>query len=478
MSGSVRGGAEPGVAFQKRLRSATLCDVSVTAENLRWDQYYREYHPHHHNCNYRLAFENCKAWSRDNALIRTLIKLKTAFYDFGFKLLPENKDEADFDNETLDTWLKQNAMAINQFRSAVWQDIISLDNTIIFWRDDSSIPAITLPAERCDYEDKLGYEKLTYRHGITSEQLKMIGLEDPEMALRFKTSEIIVGYKYEGLKLVPVEGEYFMVAKKAPIGDGFAWPSLMSIADALGQCESMEIGESLLAFAMRQVVRMHKIGHEIKNGPHAGWDTHFWKKQRSDKIKAQLEGKVGYYEFTTNFDHIIEYPWPDIKKFDASKWESVKERFCWWGGPVGWMIFGRGVNPYTMQMLRAEALKEREFIEPYLTRAFNEAFNPPVPLKIRWSNRCFFDSRIASEMLKFGVTQGLVSANTAVPELGFVPSEELEHKKEEMDMEKETPGLFRPIFDAAHGDPQQTAPAKKSKANGRPEGAKDPQNQI
>lgn len=422
---------------------------------------------------YQTAFTNCDKFLKDNMFLSTVSKINGSFYDYGFRLVPE-KESVKFEE-----WELNNAIPLLNLRRAIWSNLQTKDNCVVFWRDESSIPALTLKLDRCSYADDLGYSILKYRPQMTDQQLALIRSKDSELADRYKQGEIIVGYTKNpnglGYALIEVPEEHYLVIKHGEVGDGFTWPSLVAATSVLAQCDSMEAGEAVLAFAMRTVVRLQKIGHEIKAGNFAGYPNYHAKKPRLQAAIAVVKGKVGMVDAAVNFDHSFEFITPDTKGFDPAKWESIEKRLGWWLGPVAWMISLQGTNPFLMSMLKSTAIAERDLVRPYLEQVINKAFKPPVNVEVKWSNRCFQNEQIAGDLLKFGQQIGMLGSRSIIEGIGYDPDEEMEQKKKDLALEKETKGILKPIYDAAHG-PED--PKTATKKGGRPEGSPDPQNQT
>ena len=106
----------------------------------------------------------------------------------------------------------------------------------------------------------------------------------------------------------------------------------------------------------------------------------------------------------------------------------------------------------------------------FLESVINQAWKPPVPIRIEWSNTIFQDARVAAEDRKAGVSMGALSHQTWREEAGFNDALEQTRKQQEGDEAEKNPAKFRPPFDAAHGDTEL-----KSKG-GKPAGPKDGDN--
>jgi hypothetical protein len=161
-----------------------------------------------------------------------------------------------------------------------------------------------------------------------------------------------------------------------------------------------------------------------------------------------LKGKSGVITIGTNFDHALDFPRPDTKHFDGGKYDAVVKRIAYWAMPLGQMVLERSLNPYLVPVFKMQAAAERELMGAHLMAVF-AALNPPKPFKVAWSNRCFTDSRMFTDLLKFGLTSGPLSQETFLSESGYDANQERARKAKEAllpDSQK------HPAFDAAHGN--------------------------
>jgi len=236
----------------------------------------------------------------------------------------------------------------------------------------------------------------------------------------------------------------------------------------------LEIGESSYAFNGRLKWRHHKVGHPIEGGKMEGSPTHFVNKKRADQIHKVWDNKRGSMgDWVGNFDHEVSFPHEPIEFYKADKWASVERRLTLWGGPTAQLIVAQGQTPMAglMKLLKAEICAERAALKGFLQSVIEQAFEPPVPVELGWSNMIFADSRIESELLKFGVTAGAISQATYREEFGLDNAAEELRKEAEAAEVASNPQKFRPAFDAAHGDQQQDQ-------GGKPAGTKDKDSSV
>lgn len=427
------------------------------------------------------ALEQTRIWYKKSFFIQDIVKTKLALFNYGFQVKAEDNDADDSDdegesksNDRLDAWLRKYRTQIKRFVREAWLDKLTMNNAVAFWRKNQRLRrVITLPPERCKYSDALGIEKLSVRLGWHEDDFKTSPTTTDKVNFLMPREDVKRYAQGNFLPLLESQGEYFRVYKEERTGWGFAWPSVQSLFHTAAQEESLQISDRLWSFVSRTAERRHKIGHEIKQGPRAGLPIHFITKERAAAVTGFYEGRVGFFDTVLNFDQDIEFPFPSNDRFDKEKYQSVWGRMALWAGPVGHYLFGlytgKGAMPMLMEMIQPEAEEARDFLSDFLVDVITEVFQPPVPIKVCWSNRCFADKRQAQEMVKFLVSCGAMSQRTALELYGFDASKERERKQEEWDLaqDEKTKGQIMPAYDPAHGDPAQLD------VGGRPAGQKD-----
>jgi len=454
------------------------------------------------------VFARCRYFARENAWLNTFLLLKRSLLNAGFKLVaydPKEPHKPSKDNQSkLDEWLEEDAAApvdeytdpqsgdkievesnasnyerVIKFIEDAWLDWLVFDAVTAFWRDDQPI-ALTLQPERVTYTDILGLEVLRYTHGLGQQEIKSLSDDDQK---RFAKPTIIIN---------PGEGEHFKVLKRSPVGDGLGVPRMFGIFRLLGEIEGKEAGQNAMGFAMRSAKRVHKLGHEIKNGINAGKNSHFITSRRAKAVNERWRDKVGFEDYCCNFDESVEYPWPDSKLFDEKYYSASNMRLDNWAGPLALMLRAKGVSPYLANLLKTEALEERRKMGRFLSYVVSKAFGMDVPVRPMWSNLIFNEARLQAELVKFGYMQGLASATTTREEIGLNPADEEALKVGEAD-DADAEKKLKPTWDSAHGiapalgessvkpttDGGGAAPAKGKKGkgqaadatNGRPAGS-------
>lgn len=410
----------------------------------------------------RTLFQRLRIMEDESTFLSSYIPLKMSFYNDGFALTTGELASGNAAKQLAD-WLAQdyttkavfvdpmtneeleieyhmtNGDAVNRFVRDVWHEFLLLDTVVGMWLDNGGAPIILDPY-RCRYQDKLGIPVVYYSHGIQGRDLDLL---PPDQQERFKQrGEIMLNPKF---------GEHVKVLTRGLVGSGFVKPRLFSLLRTLGEVESKEIGFHGQAHNMRSATRHIKVGHSIDGGVHAGKGTWFINKKRADAVLKEFNNRQGPHDLVTNFDHTIEFPWPDIEKFDTVAWKGTDKRICNWGGVLAQMLIAEKVIEgglgYERTRCGLDRQMIREFIKPIIIAAFKAPEN--VDLQITWSDLCFIDPARAAELLKFAVQQGISSVTTAQQIIGLNPDREAGLKvKEASDPDAEK--KFRPMWDTSH----------------------------
>lgn len=407
------------------------------------------------------TFQRSRYFSTRSDFVRTINWLRTAIYNFGFRLVAVEKS----DKGKLDKWMRDrdNAETLQNIRGFVrdaWTEFRTTTNVISLWRNDSQRPLVLEP-EDVIYTDEFGIEKLIITHKFTADEIDALKVS-PQTKARLKKSKKITITHDDDLFS-------FQVLKLEKLGKGLGWPDMLPVLLRLGEFESHEVRQNILAQKTRRVIELHKIGHETRYGLPAGTSANFINTPRIKATKEQLQGKVGAVELLVNFDQYVEYPGPDPKHWDGKKFESIHQRLLWWAMPLGHMIVARAFNPNLMPILEFMALEERELMRPHFEFVLNDAFKQkgdleilPCEVTVKWDNKILKDARLLAQLIQNGLNSGPISQQT-YREAAAVDSEEEDERKE---LEAKKPKTTTdPIYDGNHGKP--------GKGNGKPPGKKD-----
>lgn len=426
-------------------------------------------------------FTKCRAMAQSNYWLKMFLPLKFAVMNFGMQLSPDSlaggkkkgSGNSDADVDALDAWFAteglvaagvitdpadikklgvpsgtpiSNRNRVNKYIEDACNEFLILDNSIGYWDDAQGYP-VTLAPEKCRYSDLFGIETLFFTHGLSAQQLKLLTPEKQKKFYAVGTQNI--------LPEIPIDagqGEFFKILKNERVGFGLAMPSLYAMFETDGAMASMITSESAYAFTGRMKFRHWKVGHIIPQGPMAGKSTYMWRPEKSKKIRDIFADKKGYLgDYVSNFDVDLEYPHEDEKFFEAKKWESPEHRLISWGGPLAMMLYGKTEIPYLAPMLFAEAQAWRRKMKTFLEEVINDAFKPPVPIKITWSNTIFNDPVIFQQFLKDALTTNVISHRTWRESVGFDNDTENARLDQQALDVAANPDKFTPPYDPAHG---------------------------
>lgn len=409
-------------------------------------------------------------------LVATVVGLRQAFLDHGRRLEPVRAE----DRPKLQAWLAGPAggrrttgqTVVDRLVNDVVREWIQQDNAVVSWMEHSRQPYLLLP-EDADYHNRGGAEKLFWRHGLGTSEVDALvkavmgTAEDKRKVRQRYEKELLEIENAEWNDRFPDLADYYAVATRQRWGAGLAGPRLGGLVLALEQYRSMELGEASYAWAGRRVSRQHKAGYGIKSGEAAGAAFAQAPGDWAKKVKEQHVGKQGFYEYASNWDQEQLLHWLDIKNFAGEKWLTVVERALHWAGPLGSILLGKGQQLGDLwQLFAAEIQQDRAQLAGLLAEVIGEFAG--VPVSLVWGDECFVNPRLFAELLKQGHASGAVSNRTLVQHLGKSLDDELARKKLELQLERETPGVLKPIYDAAHGEDAAAG------SGGRPPGSPDP----
>lgn len=398
----------------------------------------------------------------NSSYLKMFMALKMSIYHWGFQVRADDPK----DQKKLDAWFEEdvkpvfgelfledmgtremikveasesNRERVNKFCRDAFQKFLEYDTVVSLWIDGRDY-ALLRPLEYFLYSDVMGIETMKYTHMLSVPQIDTL---PPEQRERF--------ISHPWVFLNPKYGEHWKLAKRSPVGEPFGLPWLMPAFMILGEEESKSIGMHELGWMMRNVTRLHSLGHEIKNGPLAGRPVYEWTEEKSQAVMSAWKDVIGSNDITANYDYIQSFPWPELEKFDETAWEGSHFRLNRFFGPLAHMIYAKGVTPYLSRQLQALATFDRnEFMRPFLTYTITKAYKPPVKIRVLWQDDIFETSQLTNEMRKLACQQGLVSPQTFQQWIGLDHDEEVEMKLDAAAHEK-MQEAYMPIYDASHG---------------------------
>lgn len=426
------------------------------------------------------VFTICRRYHRLSDPIRRVCSLRTAFYNSGVlgdvEVPVDPKDPTGklerrlhpgivsassnpADRRKVEKWKRANFKQIARLVQDVWREWMITRNVVCIWQE-GGLPLVR-HVETCGYTDLFGVEELAVDVNLTTEAIRKMDLPPKVREKLLKNPKT--------LKLTHEDDEVFQFAvlKDEGMGNGFGWPDIATMFHPCAELESLLVGDRALADVARTVYEQHLLGHEIKNGNHAGSPVHFANRKRREGVLEEVKGVKGHKLLITNFDHVIKLGAgrPDPSQYDAKRYLAPLERFAMWGAPYVQMLDGT-VNPFLMRLAREDAIQERNLVGPFLASVLKDSLNAPVDLAVRFDQSCFLDIRSMLDALKAGLSGGPVSQGTFLERLGFDQADELARKEFESKLPKD---LVEPAYDAAHGPPKQAA----KPAGGKPPGKND-----
>ena len=418
------------------------------------------------------VFLQARRWTRMNPFVQRVQALRRGFLLHGLlgllevpKNLKGKKVELEYewhpgiraveakDRDALLEWKQKNAAEIQRVVVELTQERQITRNAVAVWMPNGRV--LFYPAEKCSYRDLLGQEELTLFLNLTAEYIQKMNIS--EAAKR----ELLASPKRVVLTASSLAFK-FRVLKDESVGMGFGWPDLAALFHYCALEESLVVGDRQLADACRLVYEQHKLGHEIKSGPHAGSPAHFANKTRREGTIKEAKSAKGHKLMVTNFDHeiVLGAGRPNPNQYDALRYKAVAEHLAIWGAPYAQMWAGI-INPFLMQLAKMDCAPERQKLQSFLPDVIRKGMRCPVDVAIQFDDSCFWDSRMLLDVLKTGLAGGPVSQGTFLRQTGLRQSEELERKQFEADLPE---ALTKPAYDAAHGPPD---------AKGKPAGKND-----
>jgi len=418
--------------------------------------------------------------------ISTVTRLNRSLYNFGLKVepvIPEDSGERTEKRirKEFEEWYRGSGSErtgeslSHSIAVRTWHDLLLCDNAVVSWMKTSDSPR-TLALEDCDYRNDLGIPILKWTHRIPADQVRELRRVMAESGKLTRSQLDLFVQRYtrtEGNiqiqdpkwnEAVPELADYFSIVTALPDAPGFVRPSIVGLFPACDQFQSMESGEAGLGWLSRNSWEQHSLGYE----PQAQYGTGKTSPdpKRMLAVKKEYAGKLGARFIVTPFDHKITSVWVDPKYFTAEKWDTFLKRASIWGGPMAYLLLTAQQGTASTQLgllkvLADESRKQMRFmLEPLLTRFAG------MPVRVSWSNACFFDQRVFADLIKSAVGQGAASYTTLLAAILGEGSIEVEMENKALEQEKYEDTLA-PHFDQHHGNPDPGQP-------GRPDGTLDP----
>jgi hypothetical protein len=268
------------------------------------------------------------------------------------------------------------------------------------------------------------------------------------------------------------DGDNFFVSTMQKRGKGLILPSSCALFEIIGMLELLALSDHSAAWKARTIIRQFLVGHEIKYGTRAGFSDHFIDKPTVDNLKKKVEtGEGGPMDLYTNFDVAVRYIGLESAHFKKEKYESGLLRLAHFNGAVE-IMNGEKVGDGVWLSVGTRIWEVRDAVSRLIESVVNsDAYGLGLkgPLLLGWNPFTADASKSVVEKLRFGTSQGLISAQTARRVLHL--NSQIEARRmanERQNMEQNTPyfeqkqGATTPGAAAPSGDPAQ---------GGRPPGA-------
>lgn len=402
------------------------------------------------------AFRLAEHHQRYNEWVGIITDLTMAFATHRWRLVVADGEPGRNQSMALDRWRLRNKVLVENLHREIWQDWITFNTAVVAKLPIPEARPMLLPPYSVRYSNRLGIEKLEFLHGLSWADLELV------------PKEIRSAFSGGRLALDKLPGAKFRVVTNARLGAGLGPPTMMSVFHACDTAASLAAADGSLAEAARRVIRQHKLGYEIRTGPMAGSNQNHAKPKRLKDVQTAFAGRAGVMEFADNFDHEVVLHTVDPRFFDAKRLDTMERRLFVWSAPLGQMLFTRGgIAPFLMTLLRVRIEQMRERVAALVNHVINEMLDAPVPLAVKYDSRILRDDRLAAEMLKFSLLNGLSSQRTARSETGLDDVEERRIKEEEG---KQPMAVKVPVYDPNHGN----QPGGLNPRGGRPRASGEP----
>lgn len=384
---------------------------------------------------------------KTNDWVGSFVDTMILFCNDGFAINGVGADATAADgSEQMRTWMRECGFDFAKLARDIFLERVLCDNAVLFWTrpDPTVLPSITVldceDVELCNAFGK-NYLKITHKVvPLTQEEKNILGQRYAEAL---------------GGKPILVQNgeldEYFRYLTAEKNGGGLRLARLYQIFQDLSLRDMLKMGDWNAGWLLKNIIRLVRRGHDIKNGALAGQDIHFLKTKEAKKIKKGLATNVGAFDMVTNFDLTISYSYMDAKYLDTAKYEGVKARLASWAGPVAKIMEGKQVaDADAMKMFEVQCCALRAEVGLLLNRLFNSGeflgeVKPPAPIQVTWSANTFVNFKFLLEKVRLAQAGGASSTQTAREDLGY------DHERESARLKKE------------HEDPESVTPAFEQK---------------
>lgn len=314
------------------------------------------------------------------------------------------------------------------------------DNAVVNWSVDRGlIPG--LDESRVALPMVLNTEQVEYRdsHAVARIKVEAAGTSELSQLPREEWADWIREQEKKRNQWIALGSDQeralglrFGVLTTGKRGAGLKMPSLFGLIFDLCLLEVLRIGDWNGAMQMRDVIRQFTKGVNINYGPLAGQPTYFLKKKDITAIKAAVKDKLGAWDFITNFDMEVKFPFLDPKYFDKGKYDPTWARLVEWAGPLATALRAGAGEAGTVAMAawKQEGQAHRVAVGGFLESIYNDPdyHGGLVPegqrVKVAFNPLSFHSVKEAREYLSWAVGNAIVSPQTANRVTGFDEAEE------------------------------------------------------
>lgn len=346
---------------------------------------------------------------------------------------------------TMRDWIKDSRFNFAKLARDIFLERILCDNAVMFWTrpDPAILPTITvLDCDDVELCNAFGQEYLKLNHkpvALTQEERQLLGPRYAD-ALTGKQLTIQNGENEEFFRYITAEKN----------GCGLRLARLYQIFQDLSLRDMLKMGDWNAGWLLKNIIRLVRRGHDIKQGALAGQDIHFLKAKEARKIKRGLAMNVGSFDMVTNFDLNITYSYMDAAYLDTKKYEGTRTRLANWAGPIARVMEGSQVTPDNIKMFEVQCCALRAEVALALNSMLNSPdflgdSKPPQPIQVTWSPNTFINVKLLMEKVRLAQASGISSTQTGREDLGY------NHEKESGRLKDE------------HANPQGITPAFEQK---------------
>lgn len=433
--------------------------------------------------------ESLKYADGDSELIQSIIQAKVDFYAAGFDLVlkPKNSEYKQSLEERIESMIRTHE--IRKVAAELVKDYCATDNCILHWKvEGNKLEYVTtLQPDRVEYSSTIIGEKLKIElDQDVIDQINALNLKSDKKELSKYPDKyveaVIAGERY--VELRNKDGEFWIVKNTNRRFGGLARPSMRAIFFDIMLMDMLISGDFAVAYFLRRVIEHIKCGEAIP----AGRPNDDIKALHADKDMIKLYLRV-FKELGETMrivtDHTVEidYPMPDPKVFDPTKYEKVEERIHRWGATVPVLLSGKGEG-FSQGHLGArrfisQGYSVREHIgdmmeEFVLHPSMSTVLKIPKGSSARttWDEQNLKDPKQVLEELSKLWDCGVLDNQSFLEQLG--QKYDVVRSRKERDLKPAEKKLWQPTFEKSQGLLKDGAPGRPTDGKPKAKPAKQP----